>query len=144
MNSESKLTECPSCHSKNVQIVGKIGWFCLDCDWDDLPSVTGEMDALISTLRHGDKEARREAAQALINIGDFERHLATNDDLPPLLEALDDADDDVRYFATVALGQLGDRRALPKLKQVAQEDAATLAREGAKTAIERLEAANGQ
>ncbi len=144
MNSESKLTECPSCHSKNVQVVGKNGWFCLDCDWDDLPAVTGEMDALISTLRHGDKEARREAAQALINIGDFERHLATNDDLKPLLEALEDADDDVRYFATVALGQLGDRRALPKLKQVAQEDAATLAREGAKTAIERLEAANGQ
>lgn len=144
MNSKSKLTECPSCHSQNVQVVGKNGWFCLDCDWDDLPAVTGEMDALISTLRHGDKEARREAAQALINIGDFERHLATNDDLNPLLEALDDADDDVRYFATVALGQLGDRRALPKLKQVAQEDAATLAREGAKTAIERLEAANGQ
>ena len=144
MNSESKLTECPSCHSQNVQVVGKNGWFCLDCDWDDLPAVTGEMDTLISTLRHGDKEARREAAQALINIGDFERHIATNDDLNPLLEALDDADDDVRYFATVALGQLGDRRALPKLKQVAQEDAATLAREGAKTAIERLEAANGQ
>ena len=139
MNSQSKLTECPSCHSKNVQVVGKNGWFCLDCDWDDLPAVTGEMDALISTLRHGEKEARREAAQALINIGDFERHLATSGDLTPLLESLDDADDDVRYFATVALGQLGDRRALPKLKQVAQEDSAALAREGAKTAIERLE-----
>ena len=144
MNSQLKLTECPSCHSKNVQVVGKHGWFCLDCDWDDLPAVTGEMDALISILRHGDKEARREAAQALINIGDYERHLATNDDLPPLLEALDDADDDVRYFATVALGQLGDRRALPKLKQVAQADAATLAREGAKTAIERLETVSEQ
>ena len=142
MNSQSKFTECPRCHSKNVQVVGKNGWFCLDCDWDDLPAVTGEMDALISTLRHGDKEARREAAQALINIGDHERHLATSDDLLPLLEALDDADDDVRYFATVALGQLGDRRALPKLTQVAQEDAATLAREGAKTAIERLETAS--
>ena len=142
MNSQLTLTECPSCHSKNVQVVGKNGWFCLDCDWDDLPAVTGEMDSLISTLRHGDKEARREAAQALINIGDFESHLATSDDLTPLLEALDDADDDVRYFATVALGQLRDRRALPKLKQVAQEDSATLAREGAKTAIERLETAS--
>lgn len=139
MNSQSKFTECPSCHSKNVQAVNKDGWFCLDCDWDNLPAVTREMDALISTLRHGDTEARREAAQALINIGDFERHLATSDDLPLLLEALDDTDDDVRYFATVALGQLGDRRALPKLKQVAREDAVTLAREGAKTAIERLE-----
>ena len=139
MNPQSKFIECPSCHSKNVQVVGKDGWFCLDCDWDDLPAVTGEMDALISTLRHGDREARREAAQALINIGDSERHLATSNDLTPLLEALDDADDDVRYFATVALGQLGDRRALRKLKQIAQEDSATLAREGAKTAIERLE-----
>lgn len=142
MTSQLTLTECPNCHSKNVQIVGKQGWFCLDCDWDDLPFVTGEMDSLISTLRHGDKEARREAAQALINIGDFERHIATSDDLTPLLEALDDADDDVRYFATVALGQLRDRRALPKLKQVARKDSATLAREGAKTAIERLETAN--
>ena len=142
MNSQLVLTECPSCHSKNVQVVGKNGWFCLDCDWDNLSTVTGEMDSLISTLRHGDKDARREAAQALINIGDFERHLATSDDLTPLIEALDDADDDVRYFATVALGQLGDRRALPKLKQVAREDAATLAREGAKTAIERLEMVN--
>ena len=143
MNVQSKITECPSCHSRNVQIVGKDGWFCLDCDWDSLPTVTGEMDALISVLRHGDAAARREAAQALINIGDFDRHLATSDDIAPLLEALDDADDDVRYFATVALGQLGDRRALPKLRQVAQEDAATLAREGAKTAIERLEIASG-
>ena len=144
MNSQPTLTECPSCHSKNVQIAGKSGWFCLDCDWDNLSTVTGEMDSLISTLRHGDKEARREAAQALINIGDFERHLATSDDLTPLLEALDDADDDVRYFATVALGQLGDRRALPKLKQIAREDSVALAREGAKTAIERLEMASGQ
>ena len=143
MNAQSKITECPSCHSGNVQVVGKEGWFCLDCDWDDLPTVTGEMDALLSALRHGDAEARREAAQALINIGDSDRHLATSDDIAPLLEALDDADDDVRYFATVALGQLGDRRALPKLRQVAQEDAATLAREGAKTAIERLEIASG-
>ena len=139
MNAQSQITECPSCHSRNMQIVGQDGRFCLDCDWDDLPFVTGEMDSLISTLRHGDAEARREAAQALINIGDFDRHLATSDDLTPLLEALNDADEDVRYFATVALGQLGDRRALPKLRQVAQEDAATLAREGAKTAIERLE-----
>ena len=143
MNSQPMLTECPSCYSKNVQVVGQNGWFCLDCDWDNLTTVTREMDALISTLRHGDREARREAAQALINIGDFERHLATSNDLTPLLEALDDADDDVRYFATVALGQLGDRRALPKLKQVAREDTATLAREGAKTAIERLEMVSG-
>ena len=117
MNSQSKPTECPSCHSKNVQAVGKDGWFCLDCDWDNLSTVTGEMDALISTLRHGDAEARREAAQALINIGDFERHLATSDDLTPLLEALNDPDDDVRYFATVALGQLGDRRAPSEVKE---------------------------
>lgn len=143
MNSQPRPTECPSCHSKNVQAVGKDSWFCLDCDWDNLPVVNREMDALISILRHGEREARREAAQALINIGDFERHLATSDDLTPLLEALDDTDDDVRYFATVALGQLGDRRALPKLKQVAQEDTATLAREGAKTAIERLEMVSG-
>ena len=143
MSFQSRPTECPNCHSKNVQAVDRSGWFCLDCDWDNLPAVTGEMDALISTLRHGDADARREAAQALINIGDFERHLATSDDLTPLLESLDDADDDVRYFATVALGQLADKRAIPKLRQIARRDAATLVREGAKTAIERLEMVNG-
>ena len=139
MNSQPKLAECPDCHSKNVQAVGGDGWFCLDCEWDNLPAVTREMDALISTLRHGALEARREAAQALINIGDFDRHLATPDDLEPLLASLDDEDDDVRYFATIALGKLGDARALPKLKQVAQGDSAVLVREGAKSAIERLE-----
>lgn len=142
MSFQSRPTECPNCRSENIQAVGRHGWFCLDCDWDNLPAVTGEMDTLISTLRHGDADARREAAQALINIGDFERHLATSDDLTPLLESLNDADDDVRYFATVALGQLGDRRAIPKLRQTAQGDAATLVREGAKTAIERLETVN--
>ncbi|MBI1922818.1 HEAT repeat domain-containing protein [Candidatus Poribacteria bacterium] len=79
------------------------------------------------------------AAQALINIGDAQRHLATSNDLGPLLESLDDEDDDVRYFATVALGKLGDTRALAKLKRVAQSDSAVLVREGAKTAIERIE-----
>ncbi len=139
MSSQQKFTECPKCHSKNVQAVGEDGWFCLDCEWDNLTAVTKPIDSLISALRHGDREARREAAQALINTGDFDRHLATPDDIEPLFEALGDPDDDIRYFAAVALGKLGDACALTRLKQVAQSDPAVLVREGAKTAIERIE-----
>ena len=119
-------------------MLGVDSWFCLDCDWDDISAVTKENDPLISALRHGDANARRQAAQALINIGDAERHLATVDDFGPLLEALDDPDDDVRYFATVALGKLEDTRALETLQQVRRNDSSELVRQGAMTAIQQL------
>ena len=138
MKTARESPECPQCHSKNVQMLGADSWFCLDCDWDDLSAVTKENDPLISALRHGDANARREAAQALINMGDAERHLATDDDFEPLLEALDDPDDDVRYFATMALGKLGDVRALGTLQQVTRSDSSELVRQGAMTAIEQF------
>jgi len=121
-----------------VQTLSTDSWFCLDCDWDDLSPVTQETDALISALRHGDRVARREAAQVLINVGNTEQDIASATDLEPLLDALNDEDDDVRYFATVALGKLGEIGALAKLKQVAQCDASELVQQGAMIAIERL------
>ena len=139
MGDQQPLTTCPDCNSANIQRIGENGYFCLDCEWDNLSFVTGDNDSLISALRHGDINARREAAQALINIGDTDRDLATSEDLAPLLEALDDSEDDVRYFSTVALGKLGDTNALPKLKQVEQHDFSELVKQGAKTAIERLQ-----
>ena len=96
MKSQKKFTECPNCHSKNVQTLGTDSWFCLDCDWDELSLVTQETDALISALRHGDRAARREAAQVLINVGNTEQDIASAADHEPLLEALNDEDDDVR------------------------------------------------
>ena len=101
--------------------------------------ITSDNDSLVSALRNGDKSARREAAQALINIGDTDRDIATSEDLAPLLEALEDSEDDVRYFSTVALGKLGDAAALPRLREVEQHDSSELVRQGAKTAIERLQ-----
>ncbi len=139
MGDQQPLTTCPDCNSANIQRIGENGYFCLDCEWDNLSFVTGDNDSLISALRHGDINARREAAQALINIGDTDRDLATSEDLAPLLEALDDSEEDVRYFSTVALGKLGDTNALPKLKQVEQHDFSELVKQGAKTAIERLQ-----
>ena len=139
MSNQQPLSACPDCNSAHLQRIGEDGYFCLDCEWDNLSFVTGDNDSLISALRNGDINARREAAQALINIGDTERDLATSEDLAPLLEALDDSEDDVRYFSTVALGKLGDATALPKLKEVEQHDASELVRQGAKTAIERLQ-----
>ena len=140
MSDQQPLTTCPDCNSANIQKIGADRYFCLDCEWDNLSLVTGQNDTLVSALRHGDVNARREAAQALINIGDTDRDLATSEDLAPLLEALDDSEDDVRYFSVVALGKLGDAAALPKLKQVEQHDSSELVKQGAKTAIERLQA----
>ena len=139
MSNQQPLSACPDCNSAHIQRIGGDGYFCLDCEWDNLSFVTGDNDSLISALRNGDINARREAAQALINIGDTDRDLATSRDLSPLLEALDDSEDDVRYFSTVALGKLGDAAALPKLKEVEQRDTSELVRQGAKTAIERLQ-----
>ena len=138
MSNRQRLTACPDCKSASIQRIGADGYFCLDCEWDNLSYVAGDNDSLISALRHGDINARREAAQALINIGDTDRDLATSEDLAPLLEALNDSEDDVRYFTTVALGKLGDTAALPKLKEVERHDSSELVRQGAKTAIERL------
>ena len=140
MSNQQPLSACPDCNSAHLQRIGEDGYFCLDCEWDNLSFVTGDNDSLISALRNGDINARREAAQALINIGDTDRDLATSEDLAPLLEALNDSEDDVRYFSTVALGKLGDAAALPKLKEIEQHDASELVRQGAKTAIERLQA----
>ena len=80
------------------------------------------------------------AAQALINIGDADRHLASLTDTNALLEALDDEDADVRYFVAVALGKLEASLSLGKLKQLARDDASALVREGAKIAVEQIEA----
>ena len=75
----------------------------------------------------------------MINIGDADRHLATMMDTNALLEALDDEDADVRYFVALALGKLEASLSLGKLKQLAQNDASALVREGAKTAVEQIE-----
>lgn len=131
--------ECPSCRNANLRRLDGNSWFCLDCDWDNLAVIPKDNDELIASLRHGDIHSRRIAAQALINIGDADRHLATMMDTNALLEALDDEDADVRYFVAVALGKLEASLSLGKLRQLARNDASALVREGAKTAVEQIE-----
>ena len=131
--------ECPACRNVNLRQLDGNSWFCLDCDWDNLAVIPKDNDELIVSLRHGDLHSRRIAAQALINIGDADRHLATMMDTNALLEALDDEDADVRYFVAVALGKLDASLSLGKLKQLARNDASALVREGAKTAVEQIE-----
>lgn len=131
--------ECPSCGNTNLRRLDGNSWFCLDCDWDNLTVIPTGNDELLASLRHGDIHARRIAAQALINIGDADRHLATLTDTTALLEALDDEDADVRYFIAVALGKLKASLSLGKLKQLARDDTSALVREGAKTAVEQIE-----
>ncbi len=141
MSQQQEFGECPSCGNPNLRRLDGNSWFCLDCDWDNLPVIpNGNHDDILASLRHGDLHSRRIAAQALINIGDADRHLATTTDTKILLEALDDADADVRYFVAVALGKLEANLSLGKLKQLAQDDISPLVREGAKTAIAQIEA----
>ena len=139
MAQQQEFGECPSCGNENLRRLDGNSWFCLDCDWDNLTIIPTGNDEILASLRHGDIHARRIAAQALINIGDADRHLATLTDTTTLLEALDDADADVRYFVAVALGKLKASLSLGKLKQLAKDDASALVREGAKTAVEQIE-----
>ena len=136
---QQEFGECPSCANTNLRRLDGNSWFCLDCDWDNLTIIPKGNDELLTSLRHGDVHSRRIAAQALINIGDADRHLATMMDTNALLEALDDEDADVRYFVAVALGKLEASLSLGKLKQLARDDASALVREGAKTAVEQIE-----
>ena len=139
VNQQQEFGECPSCANTNLRRLDGNSWFCLDCDWDNLTIIPKGNDELLTSLRHGDVHSRRIAAQALINIGDADRHLATMMDTNALLEALDDEDADVRYFVAVALGKLEASLSLGKLKQLARDDASALVREGAKTAVEQIE-----
>ena len=139
ISQQQEFEECPSCGDANLRRLNGNSWFCLDCDWDNLVVIPTGNDELLSSLLHGDIHSRRLAAQALINIGDADRHLATLKDTNALLEALDDEDADVRYFVAVALGKLEVGLSLGKLKQLARDDASALVREGAKTAVEQIE-----
>lgn len=140
MNTQlQEFEECPQCGNGNVQKLDQDSWFCLDCDWDNLSAINNGNDDLLSSLRHGDIHTRRIAAQALINIGDVDRHIATQSDTEVLLEALNDEDADVRYFVAVAIGKLAAEHCLNKLKLLAQNDSSALVRQGAVTAIEQIE-----
>ncbi len=140
MSQKQEFGKCPACENMNLRRLNENSWFCLDCDWDNLPVIpNGNHDEVLVSLRHGDLHSRRIAAQALINIGDTDRHFATENDAKVLLEALDDEDADVRYFVAVALGKLAANISLGKLKQLARDDVSALVREGAKTAVEQIE-----
>ena len=140
MSQQQEFGACPSCENANLRRLDGNSWFCLDCDWDNLNVISKDNDDLLSSLLHGDIHSRRLAAQALINIGDADRHLASVTDTNALLEALDDEDADVRYFVAVALGKLAASLSLGKLKQLARDDTSALVREGAKIAVEQIEA----
>ena len=137
MSQQQEFGACPSCGNANLRRLDGNSWFCLDCDWDNLSVISKGNDELLSSLLHGDIHSRRIAAQALINIGDANRHLASLTDTNVLLEALDDEDDDVRYFVAVALGKLEASLCLGKLKQLARDDVSALVREGLKSRLSR-------
>lgn len=68
------------------------------------------MDILIKTLSVGELESRRSAVYALAQLEEISAYGV-------LLKALEDQDARVRQGAVAALGELGDRRALPSLRK---------------------------
>jgi len=77
-------------------------------------SETDPSALLCGLLASEDAGERNAAIKALIKRG--------ADSVPALLRELDSADPDVRNFACVALGQIGDRRATSALLRVAESD----------------------
>lgn len=69
--------------------------------------------------KSSDPKLRGVAAEALADLRD-------NDAVAPLISVLTDASEEVRYWASFALGELGAVEALPELKRLAATDDATL------------------
>lgn len=70
---------------------------------------------LVEGLKVGEVQSRRAVVQALMQLEGKEAYSA-------LLTALKDSDPQVRQGAIAALGELGDRQALPKLRKVLLKD----------------------
>ena len=127
------------------------------------------LDALVAALRDPDKDVRQFAAKALGQVGDprgaaglvialRDIHLDVRSQaafalsrigapaVETLVNALQDADPNVRANAARILGQIGDARALPALERVAQSDRGTAritgslvnVAEAARQAVERI------
>ena len=70
---------------------------------------------LIEGLRLGKAQSRRAVADVLI-------HLESQPVYPALIKALDDPDPEVRQSAVAALGELGNRKALPRFRKSVLSD----------------------
>lgn len=83
---------------------------------------------LIDELKDKDWHMRSSAAFLLANIGNAQSVI-------PLISALDDENDEVRWDSTNALGRLKDKRAAPKLIEVLRNDKVDNVRWSAATAL---------
>lgn len=102
------------------------------------------VEPLVNKLadQNEDPQVRGQAAEALSDIRD-------NRAVTPLIAALRDTSVEVRFWAVFALGQLGDRQALPELERLAATDEAILSGWGALNkeaadAIESIQAQRGR
>ena len=78
-----------------------------EISWQSPPEVPSSIKSLIADLHSYDGEVRREARLGLVFIGKMAA--------PPLIAALQDPDDDVRWEAAKALGEIADPRSAPGL-----------------------------
>ena len=88
------------------------------------------VEPLIKALRDKNKIVRKNAAEALGEIGDKRAS-------EPLVTALEDDDGTVRQYAAEALGKIGDNQALKPLT-AALRDRKSKVQEGARAAIEKI------
>lgn len=96
---------------------------------------TGAVEILLHTLRHEPQPAvRASAARALESLADAS---ATDD----LIAALEDSSDDVQLRATLALGAIGDKRAVEPLKTLIAHTDSHQIRAAASQVVDSLEEA---
>jgi len=81
--------------------------------------------SLLSVL-NDKKEKAIVRAQAAEGLGNLQYHPAFNS----LMSALNDKNVEIRFWSVFALGKLGDLRAVPKLRDMAQHDSGALPRWG--------------
>jgi HEAT repeat protein len=97
------------------------------------PRAVPHLEAMVADRKES-ATVRGHAAEALA-------YLKKQRSFPVLLSALDDPEPEVRRWAAFALGELGDKRALPELKRVALLDKSK-ARNGSSVRVEARRAYN--
>ena len=92
----------------------------------------GSLDSLIEALKHGDANARWEAARALGALRDRRA-------VDPLLEALNDPDPDVRRKVALSLAKTRDERAFAALQACSEKDENLIVRWAASWSLGRFQ-----
>jgi len=90
------------------------------------------VNAIIDILKNGKTEYIRSVSVQTL------KYIKTNDVLNALIEALDDDSSLVRRKVTVAIGEMGDKKAIPALEKVVKSDEDNEVRANAQSSLYKL------